>query len=69
MSRGYLPLDLRSRVVGTTSSIKPRRSYVLEGTERTDVIRTYAYGKRLNTGSQLTMQCSALSGSDANRGN
>lgn len=43
----HLPPELRSRVVGTTSSIKPRRSYVLDGTERTDVIRSYAYGKRL----------------------
>jgi hypothetical protein len=43
----YLPPELRSRVVGTTSRIKPRRSYVLDGTERTDVIRSYAYGKRL----------------------
>ncbi|MEI7298213.1 HAD domain-containing protein [Paraburkholderia tropica] len=43
----YLPPELRSRVVGTTSSTKPRRSYVLDGTERTDVIRSYAYGKRL----------------------
>ncbi|MCP3721401.1 HAD domain-containing protein [Paraburkholderia sp. CNPSo 3281] len=43
----YLPPELRPRVVGTTSSIKPRRSYVLDGTERTDVIRSYAYGKRL----------------------
>ncbi|MGF6571591.1 transcriptional regulator with XRE-family HTH domain [Paraburkholderia sp. GAS333] len=43
----YLPPELRPRVGGTTSSIKPRRSYVLDGTERTDVIRSYAYGKRL----------------------
>jgi len=43
----YMPPELRPRVVGTTSSIKPRRSYVLDGTERTDVIRSYAYGKRL----------------------
>ncbi|MGF6572563.1 hypothetical protein SAMN05443245_4614 [Paraburkholderia fungorum] len=44
---GYLPLELRARVIGTTGSIKPRRSYVLDGTERTDVITSYAYGKRL----------------------
>ncbi len=44
---GYLPPELRPRVVGTTSSIKPRRSYVLDGTERTHVIVSYAYGKRL----------------------
>ncbi|MBB5441612.1 MULTISPECIES: HAD domain-containing protein [unclassified Paraburkholderia] len=43
----YLPPELRTRVVGTTRDIKPRRSYVLDGTERTDVIRSYAYGKRL----------------------
>lgn len=43
----YLPPELRPRVVGTTSSIKPRRSYVLDGTERTHVITSYAYGKRL----------------------
>jgi hypothetical protein len=43
----YLPPELRPRVVGTTSGIKPRRSYMLDGTERTDVIRSYAYGKRL----------------------
>ncbi|MGF6636515.1 HAD domain-containing protein [Paraburkholderia sp. MM6662-R1] len=43
----YLPSELRPRVVGTTSDIKPRRSYVLDGTERTDVICSYVYGKRL----------------------
>jgi hypothetical protein len=43
----YLPPELRPRVVGTTSDIKPRRSYVLDGTERTHVIASYAYGKRL----------------------
>lgn len=43
----YLPPELRPRVVGTTSSIKPRRSHVLDGTERTHVITSYAYGKRL----------------------
>ncbi|MGF6289654.1 HAD domain-containing protein [Paraburkholderia youngii] len=43
----YLPPELRPRVVGTTSDIKPRRSYVLDGTERTDVICSYVYGKRL----------------------
>lgn len=43
----YLPPELRKRVVGTTCSIKPRRSYVLDGTERTYVIASYAYGKRL----------------------
>jgi hypothetical protein len=43
----YLPPELRFRVVGTTSDIKPRRSYVLDGTERTHIITSYAYGKRL----------------------
>lgn len=43
----YLPSELRPRVVGTTSNIKPRRSYVLDGTERTHVITSYVYGKRL----------------------
>ncbi len=43
----YLPAELRRRVVGTTSSVKPRLSYVLNGTERTHVICSYAYGKRL----------------------
>ncbi|CAG9217766.1 conserved hypothetical protein [Paraburkholderia tropica] len=43
----FLPPELRPRVVGTTSHIKPQRSYVLDGTERTHVILGYAYGKRL----------------------
>ena len=43
----YLPPELRPRVVGTTRDIKPRRSYVLDGTKRTDVICSYVYGKRL----------------------
>jgi hypothetical protein len=43
----YLPPELRPRVVGTTSNIKPRRSYVLDGSERTHIITSYAYGKRL----------------------
>lgn len=43
----YLPPELRPRVVGTTGSTKPRRSYVLDGTERTHVIASYVYGKRL----------------------
>lgn len=43
----YLPPKLRPRVVGTTSDIRPQRSYVLDGTERTHVIASYAYGKRL----------------------
>ncbi|MFM0591383.1 HAD domain-containing protein [Paraburkholderia dilworthii] len=43
----YLPPELRQRVVGTTRGIIPRLSYVLDGTERTHVITSYAYGKRL----------------------
>ncbi|EIF70922.1 hypothetical protein BP354E_4956 [Burkholderia pseudomallei 354e] len=43
----YLPPRLRQRVVGTTRDIKPRRSYVLDGTERTYVITSYVYGARL----------------------
>ncbi|WP_259344439.1 HAD domain-containing protein [Burkholderia pseudomallei] len=43
----YLPPELRRRVVGTTRDVKPRLSYVLDGTERTYVISSYAYGKRL----------------------
>ena len=43
----YLPPELRRRVVGTTRDIKPRFSYVLDGTERTYVVSSYAYGKRL----------------------
>ncbi|WP_318834192.1 HAD domain-containing protein [Burkholderia cepacia] len=43
----YLPPELRRRVVGTTRDIKPRLSYVQDGTERTYVISSYAYGKRL----------------------
>jgi hypothetical protein len=43
----YLPQELRRRVVGTTRDIKPRFSYVLDGTERTYVVSSYAYGKRL----------------------
>lgn len=43
----YLPPELRRRVVGTTRDVKPRLSYVQDGTERTYVISSYAYGKRL----------------------
>ncbi|MEX3929166.1 HAD domain-containing protein [Paraburkholderia sp. BR10936] len=42
-----LPAALRRRVVGTTGDVKPRWSYLLAGTERTDVIIRYAAGKRL----------------------
>lgn len=40
----YLPPELRPSVVGTTSNIKARRSYMLDGTERTHIITSYVYG-------------------------
>lgn len=43
----YLPTELARRVVGTTKDIKPRLSYEQSGAGRTDVITSYAYGKRL----------------------
>ncbi|OJA58384.1 hypothetical protein BGV69_13130 [Burkholderia ubonensis] len=43
----YLPSELARRVVGTTKDIKPRLSYVLNGAERTYIITSYVYGKRL----------------------
>ena len=43
----YLPLELARRVVGTTRNIKPRLSYVLNGSERTYIIVSYTYAKRL----------------------
>lgn len=43
----YLPPELARRVVGTTKDIKPRLSYEQSGAGRTDVISSYAYGKRL----------------------
>jgi transcriptional regulator with XRE-family HTH domain len=43
----YLPTELACRVVGTTRDIKPRLSYVLNGSERTYVISSYVYGERL----------------------
>ena len=42
-----LPADLARRVVGTTRDIKSRLSYVLNGSERTYVIASYAHGHRL----------------------
>ncbi|MEX3984065.1 HAD domain-containing protein [Paraburkholderia sp. EG287A] len=42
-----LPLELVRRVVGTTRDIKPRLSYLLNGTARTYVIASYAYGASL----------------------
>ncbi|AJX17220.1 HAD domain-containing protein [Burkholderia ubonensis] len=43
----YLPPELARRVVGTTKDIKPRLSYEQSGAGRTDVITSYAYGRRL----------------------
>lgn len=43
----YLPHELARRVVGTTLGIKPRLSYVLDGSERTYIITSYAFGKSL----------------------
>lgn len=43
----YLPQALARRVVDTTRDIKARLSYVLNGSERTYIISSYAYNKRL----------------------
>ncbi|MFM0132755.1 HAD domain-containing protein [Paraburkholderia sediminicola] len=43
----FLPAELARRVVGTTQGRKPRFSYLLDGTGRTDIITCYAFGKRL----------------------
>lgn len=43
----YLPPELAQRVVDTTQDIKPRLSYEQSGADRTDVIVSYTYGKRL----------------------
>jgi hypothetical protein len=43
----YLPPALARRVVGTTQGIKPRFSYLLDGSARTYVIRSYVFEKRL----------------------
>lgn len=43
----YLPLDLARRVVDTTRDRKARFSYMQNGSGRTDIITSYAYGKRL----------------------
>lgn len=43
----YLPPELAQRVVDTTKGIKPRLSYEQSGAGRTDIIVSYAYGKRL----------------------
>src|SRR5579859_2141718 len=43
----YLPQELARRVVDTTRDRKARFSYMQNGSGRTDVITSYAYGKRL----------------------
>ncbi|MCX5543868.1 HAD domain-containing protein [Paraburkholderia sp. CNPSo 3076] len=43
----YLPPSLALRVVGSTRDVKPRLSYVLDGTDRTYVISSFALGKGL----------------------
>ncbi|CBJ36244.1 protein of unknown function [Ralstonia solanacearum CMR15] len=43
----YLPLSLAKRVVGTTQGIKPRFGYLLDGSARTYVIRSYVFKHRL----------------------
>ncbi|MFM0615014.1 HAD domain-containing protein [Paraburkholderia nemoris] len=43
----YLPAELARRVVGTTQGRKARFSYLRDGTGRTDIITSYAFGKRL----------------------
>ncbi|WP_137924190.1 HAD domain-containing protein [Cupriavidus sp. 2SB] len=43
----YLPPELMRRVVDTTRDEKARFSYVQNGAEKTDIITSFAYGKRL----------------------
>lgn len=43
----YLPLELKRRVVGTTGDIKPRLGCLRDGTARTYIITSYAYGEGL----------------------
>ena len=43
----YLPQKLAQRVVDTTKDRRPRFSYMQNGSGRTDVITSYAFGKRL----------------------
>lgn len=43
----YLPLPLAKRVVGTTHGIRPRFGYLLDGSARTYVIRSYVFEHRL----------------------
>jgi hypothetical protein len=43
----YLPPELARRVVDTTKGRKARFSYMQNGSGRTDIITSYAFGKRL----------------------
>lgn len=43
----YLPPELSRRVIDTTRGRRPRLSYMLNGSGRTDVITCYAFGKGL----------------------
>jgi hypothetical protein len=43
----YLPPELSRRVIVTTRGWRPRLSYMLNGSGRTDVITCYAFGKGL----------------------
>lgn len=43
----YLPAALARRVVGTTRGIKARFGYLMDGSARTYVIRSYVFEKRL----------------------
>lgn len=43
----FLPAALASRVVGTTAGIKARFGYIKSGIDRTYVIRSYVFEKRL----------------------
>lgn len=44
----FLPEALARRIVDTTQAIKPRLSHILDGSERTYVVTSYALGKRLS---------------------
>jgi hypothetical protein len=43
----YPPPELSRRVIDTTRGLRPRLSYMLNGSGRTDVITYYAFGKGL----------------------
>lgn len=43
----YLPAALARRVVGTTCGIKARFGYLMDGSARTYIIRSYVFAKRL----------------------